>query len=93
MIDSKETKLQSEIKSLKPDLEGLVSKLKDRGINSYFVDINHPSIKNIGFDVVKVIQPELQPLFLEEILPCLDGERMRRYAPNLKLNNIPHPFM
>lgn len=72
----------------------LVCDLSKKEIHSYMVDINHDEIKNAGFSTVKILQPELHPLFLDESIPCLMSDRLKLYLkdPN-KLNRIPHPFM
>lgn len=73
--------------------EGLIEDLERNGIDTYVVDINHKIIKDAGFEVVKVLQPQLHPMFLEQNLPTLDSDRMRKYANGNKLNSSPHPFM
>ena len=73
--------------------KGLVQFLSEKGIDSYLVDIGNPFLKKNGFEVVKIIQPQLHPLFLEENLPCLESDRMERYSKGEKLNGIPHPFI
>lgn len=72
----------------------LVSNLLKNGIHSYMIDIGHEQIKDTGFDVVKILQPELHPLFLDQSIPCLTSNRLKLYMKDSnKLNKIPHPFM
>jgi ribosomal protein S12 methylthiotransferase accessory factor len=79
-----------------PDINSnreLIQLLSEKGVDSYSVDIGNSFLKKKGFEVVKIIQPQLHPLFLEENLPCLESDRMRKYSKGGELNNIPHPFM
>lgn len=67
------------------------------------VDITTKKLKKIGFRVIKVIVPELQPLYLIEKNKYWGGERLYevpkilRYRKNNstynKLNKTPHPFL
>jgi ribosomal protein S12 methylthiotransferase accessory factor len=74
-------------------LDQIVGNLKEKGVSSYVVDIAHKNMKDNDFSVVKVIQPELHPLYLEEDMPCLYSERLEKYRGDKDLNRIPHPFL
>lgn len=94
LLDNSSGKKSSEYKKRRIKTTKELSEfLRSKGVESYFVDIGNEITKNFGFEVVKVVQPQLQPLFLEENLPCLEGERIRRYSGNSELNKIPHPFI
>jgi thiazole/oxazole-forming peptide maturase SagD family component len=71
----------------------LISYLKNKGIDTYSVDIAPNKIKEAGFEVVKVIQPQLHPLFLDERFPCFYSERLNKNLNGRKVNNFPHPFI
>lgn len=68
-----------------------------------FVDVTRPEIKKRGFIVVKVIIPQLQPLYLYENFRYLGGERLYTVPEILgyrgaakketDLNSKPHPFL
>jgi len=77
--------------------------LKDRKIEVIYVDITDKKVKKYGFAVVKVIIPQLQPLYLDERYPYLGGTRLFQAPVKMKvlkkanteshLNKIPHPFL
>lgn len=77
--------------------------LKKKNLEIYYIDIADKLIKNYGFEVVKVIIPQLQPLFFSYSLPEILSERVFnvpvlmniRKEPNLRknLNKLPHPFL
>lgn len=73
--------------------------LKKSELLTYFVDLTTPKIKKNGFYVVKVIIPKLQPLYLNENTKCLGNERLKSvprrlgFLSNIKLNDVPHPFL
>lgn len=87
---------KSSIELISPKIKSskeLAQFLSEKGIDSYLVDIGNSFLKKNGFEIVKIIQPQLHPLFLEENLPCLESDRMKGYSKEKKLNDIPHPFM
>lgn len=77
--------------------------LQKVGIDIYWSDVTMPQIKKEGIHVVKAVSPQLQPLYLEEELKCLGGERLYNVPVKLgyrnkpfsreELNLIPHPFL
>ncbi|MDP2585844.1 MAG: YcaO-like family protein [Candidatus Levybacteria bacterium] len=87
------------------DLSKTIELLRDRGYESYFVDITPdlPSIKNTKFKVVMTIVPELQPLYLNEQYQYLGGARLYEIPVKLgylkksnnqsNLHKFPHPFL
>ena len=91
------------LKSSKDYLRKTVTLLDKRGIDIIYVDITDKLVKKYGFTVVKVIIPQLQPLYLDERYPYIKKDRiyitpveMGYYQkPKQKnlLNKIPHPFL
>ena len=70
--------------------DSLRTHLSSQGLTVLSADIAWLEIKDAGFDVVKVIIPELHPLYLDERLKCLyskHGGKLLDYK-NLK----PQPF-
>ncbi len=67
----------------------------------YYSEVTTPEIIDSSFRVVKVIIPNLHPLFLDEDFPYLWGKRLFEvpkilgYKKNNEviLNKIPHPFL
>lgn len=92
LIDSP---LYRDFREIKPPTskQNLVKYLKDKGISTYYADITLPEFKEAGFFVVRAIQPELHPLFLEESLPCYFSKRLDRELEGKEINNLAHPFM
>lgn len=76
--------------------------LKNKNLDAYYTDITTPEVSKLGLFVVKVIIPELQPLYLDEKFPYLGGKRLNEVPRKLgcmthrrgpKLNDFPHPFL
>ncbi len=87
---------QKRIKEIKVSLSSeskLISHLKDKGVDTYSVDISHKKIKKLGFEVAKVIQPQLHPLFLDENFSCFYSKRLNENLDGRRINNFPHPFI
>lgn len=69
----------------------------------FYVDITDPKMKGSNLVVVKVIIPQLHPLYLNEECPYLGGKRLYQVPVRLgyqkvpkkegELNKIPHPFL
>lgn len=84
-------------------LEKIVELLKEKETDIIYVDITDKKIKKYGFVVVKVIIPQLHPLYLDERYPYLGGKRLydtpmkmgilNRPNTEAKFNKIPHPFL
>lgn len=84
-------------------LKKAVRLLKERKIEAICVDIADKKIKKYGFVVVKIIIPQLQPLYLDEGHRYLEGKRLYSTPVNMgfltksrtkdQLNKIPHPFL
>ena len=93
LLNSSLIKDARDIKSEVTDKRNLAEHLKSKKIESYFVDLTAPRFRKAGFFVIRSIQPELHPLFLDEAFPCFYSERLEKQLNDEKLNNIPHPFM
>lgn len=93
LINSSNIQELTELKSPIRSNQELVRHLHSKGIETYSVDIAHPFITEAGFFVIKTIQPQLHPLFLDESLPCYYSERLKNCMDLTQVNTSPHPFM
>jgi len=93
LLNSSDVKNPGEIQSLVNEKKDLVTHLKSKGIDSYSVDLTAEPFREAGFYVVRVIQPQLHPLFLEEAFPCYWSKRLENELNGGEVNKIPHPFM
>ena len=93
LLESDMTKDMGDIRTPIRDKRELVDYLSSRKIDSYSVNLTDPLFREAGFIVVKAIQPQLHPLFLDEAYPCLYSERLEKELNGRELNNIPHPFI
>lgn len=68
------------------------------GYEVYVHEVSHHVLQKLGYHVVRVIVPQLFPLYLNEGLATLDSKRLREvpsrigYKAAEKLNPWPHPF-
>lgn len=73
--------------------------LKKKGFGVFYADICPGVLKDLGYFAYKVIIPGLQPLYLEEEgKSAVNLARLAKVAghfnlKNLKINEIPHPFL
>lgn len=88
-IKNKFSYSQSAIKNLRLLLNILKNKVSD----IIYVDVTTRDVRETGFKVVKVIIPELQPLYLDEQYKYLGGRRLYEFMFSKRLNDIPHPFL
>lgn len=85
-------------KYYKTKLDFLANDLKRKKYEACYVELTTPEIKKIGLRCVRVVIPELQPLHLDESIPCFGGKRLKEvplklgYKPAEELNKEPHPF-
>ncbi len=93
LLNSSDIKDDREIKSQVEKKKDLVEHLKERGIDTYSVDLTAEQFREAGFYVVRAIQPQLHPLFLDEAFPCYWSERLEKELNGREVNKIPHPFM
>lgn len=92
-----------DFKYLDNNLENIVKLLSQKNIETIYIDITDKTVKKYGFMVVKVIIPQLQPLYLDERYPYLGGKRLYNVPVKIgflqkpkiesQLNRIPHPFL
>ena len=90
-------------KTPEQSLSKILDWLNKMNYHLYVVDITAPRIRNTGIKVLKVIIPELVPLYLNEEYPYLGVKRlydMPKFLNILKrsknmssLNKFPHPFL
>lgn len=86
-----------------PLLQKVMSVLKEKNIEIYYVDLTDRLLKKSGFIIVKVIIPDLQPLYLSEKYKYFGKKRLYQAPVNMgllqkpkkeiELNRIPHPFL
>ncbi|MFZ1619032.1 MAG: YcaO-like family protein [Microgenomates group bacterium] len=80
-------------------LSTTVQSLFKKGYEIYYADVTLPLLKRVGYKIVKVVIPGLQPFYMNEILPYLGGERLTEVPKKLPyqfsrtLNKVPHPFL
>lgn len=84
-------------------LKKTIGILNNRKIESLYVDITDKKTRKYGFIVLKIIIPQLHPLYLDEKYPYLEGNRLydtpvkmealRKPRTKNQLNKIPHPFL
>lgn len=80
-------------------LKEILKLFNNLGYDVCFVEVTIPDIRKIGFRVVKVVVPDLHPLYLDDDHPYLSSKRLFEvpkkigYKNSTKLNNIPHPFL
>lgn len=85
--------------TIKKRLNFLLERIKTLKFDAYWVDITAKELKQFDIPVVKVIIPQMQPLYVDECFPYWEGERLKLVPKKLGLslnNNIPdlppHPF-
>lgn len=72
------------------EVERAYSQVLKMGFHIYVADITLPEISEAGFEVKKVIIPELHPLYIDEQSKCLYSTHYGQICSDLKLK--PHPF-
>jgi len=82
----------------RPDLGGITHALTDNGLAATAVDLTTGDVADLGFRVVRVVVPGLQPLvFGPACVLAPDMRRLERWraawaVPDGPLNPHPHPF-
>ncbi|WP_049935776.1 YcaO-like family protein [Haloplanus natans] len=75
------------------ELDAVVSRLTDAGLDAYAARITTPDVADLGFEAVRVCSPAAQPLFVDE--PYF-GDRAATVPPELGYEPQPnrafHPF-
>ncbi|MBI2051620.1 YcaO-like family protein [Candidatus Roizmanbacteria bacterium] len=84
-------------------LQRAVSLLKEKNIDIFYVNLTDKTLKKSGLTIVKVIIPELQPLYLNETYKYFGNKRLYQTPVRMgliqkpqkesELNKIPHPFL
>lgn len=88
-------------KTAEENLKEALKALSELDLEVIFVEVTTREVKRAGFRVVRVIIPQLQPLYLDECFPYLGGKRLYNVPIRLGilkrrskfLNRIPHPFL
>lgn len=83
------------------ELGELIAIFKKSDCQVYYKDLAVPALRKLGYYVVKVIIPQMQPLYLNEKYPLLGGERLYNVPKRLgytsktegEFNKYPHPFL
>ena len=83
----------------------LVARLRDAGLDVWFVDLTTSDLRDLGVSVVRAVVPGLQPLFGAPHAQALGGRRLedvparlglhpaRRTATTAPTAALPHPFL
>lgn len=82
-------------------LRQLLAAFDKLGYYVYYKNLMITPLKHLGYFVVKVCVPQMQPLYLNEKFPLLGGERLYTLPAKLgyksksevQLNGYPHPFL
>lgn len=79
-------------------LKAALKIIKKENMELIVVDLTTEEAMRARFYVVKVLIPELHPLYLDECYPYLGGKRLEKVSTRLgisfgELNKIPHPFL
>ena len=87
-------------------LKKAIEALRKLEYDVIFVEVTTEGVQKAGFRVVKVIVPQLQPLYLDECYPYLGGDRLISVPKKLGIENVdektkgarnfntvPHPFL
>jgi ribosomal protein S12 methylthiotransferase accessory factor len=96
-VDAKGTVRASELGEIptagKSELRTVVERLSDVGLDAYAARITPRDVQSVGFEAVRVLVPEAQPLFTGD--PFF-GDRARTVPPELgfepRLDYAYHPF-
>lgn len=84
-------------------IDDLIARLEDDHIAVYARDMTTENVRNQGFRAVRVISPEMHPLYLNEQFKYTVGNRLYKVPDALgfdavvsdstELNPVPHPFL
>jgi len=86
-------------KTVKEELEYVVSKLQEQHMDVYWKDITVDELSQLGLKVVKTIVPQLQPLTFDDDRQPQGGLRLSDVSPlsgynyKISINKYPHPFL
>lgn len=90
--DAQKRELQELTGSPSSMMEKLVLLLKRRAIDVVAVDMTTPDVRELGFYVVRVVIPQLEPLNGGHQFRALGGKRLQAYKSPNEVNSFPHPF-
>ncbi|PIZ62003.1 hypothetical protein COY16_05465 [Candidatus Roizmanbacteria bacterium CG_4_10_14_0_2_um_filter_39_13] len=85
--------------SEKKQITQVIDLLKQKKMTINYIDITPPYIKSIGFMVYKVVIPQLQEFYFDEMNKKISSSRIQSvstfFGINTKyiVNQIPHPFV
>jgi len=90
----------SEFPSQQEELKEVVAKVErlGTGYEVYYYQAKHPLLTELGYYSVKVVVPQLFPLYLYEYNAPLGAERLKQVPPKIgftaaeEINQWPHPF-
>ncbi len=75
------------------ELEAIVDRVTDAGLDAYGARLTPRDVESLGFEAVRVVVPEAQPLFTDD---AYFGERARTVPESLGFDPLPdrehHPF-
>jgi ribosomal protein S12 methylthiotransferase accessory factor len=75
------------------ELDAVLARLEDVGLEAFAARLTPPDVERLGFEVVRVLVPDAQPLFTGE---RFFGERARSVPRELgfrpRLDRGPHPY-
>ena len=91
IIDYKELEREKNNLSYKEKVEFLIKELKAMGCEVIYVDLTIPEVAEQGLKVVKVLIPEMVPLWRDERYPYLDLKRL--YSVPAKLGYKAKPMV
>lgn len=80
----------SRLSEMTVSLNKAMDELKSRGYHVFLGDLTLPEIRRAGFEVIKVLIPELHPLYLSERHKALYSVHAGQISDNPALK--PHPF-
>lgn len=98
LFKNTETVTVDQLPHLVCDTVGLVNHVTRRGFQVIAMDVTTHDLADLGFCVVRVIVPGLQPLLFGRHLISQDGRRLQQHAhfwgvdPIGPYNAAPHPF-
>ncbi len=75
------------------DPHGLGEMLSRLGVEAFLVDMTPTDLDRLGFHVVRVVCPELQPMSFGRRFRCLGNRRLvAGMGAGMSINPLPHPF-
>jgi ribosomal protein S12 methylthiotransferase accessory factor len=90
-------------KTIQEDLRLLLHTLAKRKLDIYYVDITPAALQGNLVHCVKVLIPQLHPLYLDDLYPYWGGKRLYEVPPKIdpsfsqtkeqNLFRVPHPFL